>query len=99
MDTPNVLSLTLFITVLVKVLKCEDVEVVSSFGRIRGIKVKINNGNDVVYQFRKIPYAVPPLGRLRFQKPVSHDPIHGVYDATEYGPSCMQTLYDVEKVS
>ena len=71
-------------------VQSEEIEVVSSFGQIRGLKVKINNGTDSVYQFRNIPYAVPPVGKLRFQKPLPHGPLSGVYDATEFGPTCVQ---------
>ena len=80
-------------------VRCGEIEVVSSFGQIRGVKVDINNGKDSVYQFRNIPYAVPPIGKLRFQKPVPHGPLPGVYDATEMGPACVQTEYDFFKVS
>ena len=77
----------------------EEIEVVSSFGQIRGVKVEINNGKDSVYQFRNIPYAVPPVGKFRFQKPVPHGPLHGVYDATEMGPACVQSAVEEFKVS
>ena len=70
----------------------DNVEVVSSFGRINGNKLSINNGGNIVYEFLKIPYAVPPVGKLRFQKPLPHPPLTGVYEAKEFGPSCMQHL-------
>ncbi|KAK6727509.1 hypothetical protein RB195_005285 [Necator americanus] len=36
-----------------------------------------------------IPYALPPVGDLRFQKPRPPQRWNGLRDATEYGPACM----------
>lgn len=60
-------------------------------GDIRGIKTLVP-GTKIKYvdQFRKIPYAVPPVGLLRFQKPRPLDNWEGTLDATEFGPSCIQ---------
>lgn len=40
--------------------------------------------------FRRIPYAEPPIGALRFLAPVPKVPWDGVVIATNYGPMCMQ---------
>ncbi|CAK9797869.1 Juvenile hormone esterase [Anthophora quadrimaculata] len=40
--------------------------------------------------FKMIPYAVPPLGSLRFQPPIPADPWEGVLDATREPPACPQ---------
>lgn len=79
-------------------LFCEDIEIISSFGRLKGRKVSISKGGNVVYQFLKIPYAQPPTGNLRFQKPRPHRTLDGLYDATKLGPSCMQTISEENKV-
>ncbi|XP_060066842.1 uncharacterized protein LOC132547104 [Ylistrum balloti] len=59
----------------------------TNMGQGRGIVE--NNVN----QFRNIPFAKPPLGPLRFAKPVAADHWRGVRDATQFGPSCMQPFY------
>ena len=82
----------LFVAPFLESVASDNVEVVSSFGRIKGNKLSINNGGHIMYEFLKIPYAVPPVGNLRFQKSLPHPPLTGVYDATEFGPSCMQYL-------
>lgn len=43
-----------------------------------------------VTAFRGIPYAAPPVGRLRFRPPAAHPGWPGVRDATEAGPSVPQ---------
>ncbi|MFI7673027.1 carboxylesterase/lipase family protein [Actinophytocola sp. NPDC049390] len=40
--------------------------------------------------WRGIPYAEPPVGRLRWHAPVTHRPWHGVRDAREFGDGCVQ---------
>jgi para-nitrobenzyl esterase len=43
-----------------------------------------------VYRWRSIPYAVPPVGELRFRAPQPVAPWSGVRDATEFGFAAMQ---------
>ncbi|XP_021375674.1 acetylcholinesterase-like [Mizuhopecten yessoensis] len=59
-------------------------------GKVRGILVPVPAFNSSVYQYRKIPYAKPPVGDLRFKKPIGRIPWAGVLDGTEFGPICMQ---------
>ncbi|XP_015786857.1 acetylcholinesterase-like [Tetranychus urticae] len=43
-----------------------------------------------VYQFLGIPYAKPPVDKLRFQLPVEPDPWTGVKSVIDFGPACLQ---------
>ncbi len=43
-----------------------------------------------VSEFRGIPYALPPVGDLRWRPPVAAKPWEGVRQATEFGPACAQ---------
>jgi para-nitrobenzyl esterase len=43
-----------------------------------------------VLSFKGIPYAQPPVGKLRWREPLPAKPWHGVRQATEYGHDCMQ---------
>ncbi|KAJ1307763.1 hypothetical protein OPQ81_001850 [Rhizoctonia solani] len=60
------------------------------------IRVEMNNatyvGNQVDAQdvFLGIPYAQPPVGNLRFRKPVSFTP-KGTINVQSYGPRCLQS--------
>lgn len=40
-----------------------------------------------------IPYAQPPVGQLRFRKPVPIESWNGTYDATRPKPSCIQPRF------
>ncbi|CAL2040232.1 unnamed protein product [Caenorhabditis brenneri] len=55
----------------------------TSLGPIEGQQI----GN--FHVFKKIPFARPPIGKLRFQKPEPHAPWKDVLNAKEYGPACM----------
>ncbi len=55
-------------------------------GPVQGIMV-----GDVV-QFRGIPYAAPPVGKLRWRAPVAPPAWTGTRDASAYGPACEQQL-------
>ncbi|KAK6622889.1 hypothetical protein RUM43_008740 [Polyplax serrata] len=44
--------------------------------------------------FRGIPYAEPPVGKLRFRDPVPVGSWEGVYNATFQRPGCMQGSFD-----
>ena len=43
-----------------------------------------------VYEFLGLPYAAPPTGNLRWRPPQGPGEWHGVRDATQFGPSCLQ---------
>lgn len=40
--------------------------------------------------FRGVPYAAPPLGDLRWRKPIDPEPWEGVKVCDTYGPACAQ---------
>ncbi|XP_049517496.1 acetylcholinesterase [Dermacentor silvarum] len=63
----------------------------TSEGRLRGRNSTILDKE--IQVFLGIPYAKPPVGNLRFNKPQAPEPWHGVYDATSAKDSCMQPAF------
>ena len=63
-------------------------------GSIRGNTVEVTHGKSV-HQFLGLPFAEPPTGKLRFAAPKPAKPWSGIRDATQYGPSCPQSVTDL----
>lgn len=57
-------------------------------GELRGQTLSILG--TTVEAYTGIPYAQPPVGELRFKKPVPLDKWEGIHDATEWDVACMQ---------
>lgn len=66
----------------------DDMVVITSSGPIRGKHLMTTSGK--VTAFLGIPYAEPPVGKLRFQKPVPHQPWGHILEASNFGNSCYQ---------
>jgi para-nitrobenzyl esterase len=58
--------------------------VATRYGRVEG------NYEDRQYVFKGLPYAAPPIGRLRWQAPQPAKPWDGVRPAKEFGPIAPQ---------
>ncbi|XP_074873147.1 acetylcholinesterase-like [Carettochelys insculpta] len=67
----------------------DDTRVLTTSGPIRGKRLPA--GSDTVTAFLGVPYAEPPVGTLRFQKPVPHRPWRHVLEATNFGHACFQS--------
>lgn len=61
----------------------------TSYGHVKGTTSKYRDGVSV---FKGIRYAQPPVGELRWKPPTKPAPWDGVYDATEFGNQCPQSL-------
>ncbi|XP_046601547.1 esterase E4 [Neodiprion lecontei] len=58
-------------------------------GLLRGAVVKSVVGESYI-AFKGVPYAAPPVGKLRFKDPEPLQPWTGIRDALEEGPKCAQ---------
>ncbi|KIH51564.1 Carboxylesterase, partial [Ancylostoma duodenale] len=56
-------------------------------GKISGLDHKTKKG-PYAEVFLNIPFASPPLGELRFEKPTPPKPWSNIRDGTKFGPSC-----------
>nr|XP_060615314.1 cholinesterase-like [Anolis sagrei ordinatus] len=76
----------------------DDTVVVTNSGSIQGKRILAGPGPVTAYL--GIPYAKPPLGKLRFQKPLPHPPWTHVLETTRFGNSCPQAnasgLFDID---
>lgn len=84
----------LFILIVVGTSVCggSTVTIQTRLGKMMGLS-EFNNINGVLYTynvFKRIPFAKPPIGDLRFEEPVPFGSWEGTLDATMFGPSCIQ---------
>lgn len=59
-------------------------------GVVRGESVTVSSDLRPVRVWRSIPYALPPVGALRFRPPQPVEPWSGVRDCSRFGPAPMQ---------
>ncbi|GMS89143.1 hypothetical protein PENTCL1PPCAC_11318, partial [Pristionchus entomophagus] len=61
-------------------------------GPVQGTRI-ISEGELRVDAFLGIPFAEPPVGQLRFRKPVPPRPWTGVRQCTKFARRCVQKDY------
>lgn len=61
----------------------------TKLGPVRGVEI-YRDGQTELYRFLNIPYARPPVNRLRFAKPIAFGSWNETLNATAYGPACPQ---------
>nr|XP_050866508.1 esterase B1-like isoform X4 [Vespula vulgaris] len=60
-------------------------------GKIQGvIEDNVCGNNDQFLAFRGIPYAKPPIGKLRFKDPLLPEGWKGIRDGSKFGNICIQ---------
>lgn len=64
----------------------------TKYGELSGIVSSPSDRLDAVEIFRGVPYALPPVGHLRFMPPVSGAQWSGVKVADRFSPVCPQNL-------
>ncbi|CAI2353619.1 unnamed protein product [Caenorhabditis sp. 36 PRJEB53466] len=67
----------------------------ASCGPVRGTEYR--HGEKRVHGYLGIPYARPPVGKLRFEKPLPADDWTETRDCTSYGPRCPPSGYGYER--
>ncbi|KAJ8723120.1 hypothetical protein PYW08_003032 [Mythimna loreyi] len=74
------------------------VEVKVQQGWLSGEVKETITGDGKYYSFKGIPYAQPPLGKLRFKAPQPPLPWEGIRKATDHGPTCPQKCIFTEAI-
>ncbi|XP_070194060.1 neuroligin-4, Y-linked-like [Littorina saxatilis] len=91
----SVYILTCMATVLTGVAGLQTVLVNTTYGTLRGVRTATADQHSFVDSFHNIPYARPPVGDLRFEKPSLPQGWSGVRDATKPGAQCPQRHRDL----
>ncbi|KAJ2951272.1 hypothetical protein O0L34_g5673 [Tuta absoluta] len=79
-----------FIGVVSLALNVASVRVEVEQGWLEGKRVELVTKDGFYNSFKGIPYAAPPLGKLRFKAPQPPLRWEGVRNASEHGPICIQ---------
>jgi para-nitrobenzyl esterase len=64
-----------------------DSIVTTENGKVRGV---LDASGAPIRIFRGIPFAAPPVGKLRWREPLAVASWRGIRNATHFGPRCMQ---------
>ncbi|KAK6171284.1 hypothetical protein SNE40_019507 [Patella caerulea] len=92
--TPKTLKTLLLLTVFLVGLAAEIINITTTTaGIIKGKTktVSIDDDNKTVVEYLGIPFAEPPVGKLRFQHSIlKSSNATDIFEAFEYGPSCHQ---------
>ncbi|GMS78757.1 hypothetical protein PENTCL1PPCAC_932 [Pristionchus entomophagus] len=69
--------------------------ITTSYGSLRGVSYTAQDGTEALI-FKKIPFVSPPIGDLRWKKPVPPQRWNVTLDSTFFGPACAQrtTYYE-----
>ncbi|KAL4235493.1 Neuroligin-2 [Mactra antiquata] len=73
-------------------ISCTHITVKTELGELIGENVQATFQGETltVDRYLGVPYAQPPVGELRFQKPLPAKPFETPFDATKYGAMCPQ---------
>ncbi|XP_071973228.1 fatty acyl-CoA hydrolase precursor, medium chain-like isoform X1 [Engystomops pustulosus] len=71
----------------------------TKYGQLQGITVPVKETSRATDVFLGIPFAKPPIGKLRFANPEPPEPWSSVRDASENHPMCLQVLDALDGLS
>ncbi|XP_042329877.1 acetylcholinesterase [Sceloporus undulatus] len=80
----------LLVSLVATSAQADELIVDTQTGRVHGVRMPVLNGH--VSAFLGIPFAKPPVGRLRFMRPEPIERWHDVLDASSYQHSCYQLV-------
>ncbi len=71
-------------------LAASQPEAFTQYGKLLGAAVRPENSEITCRAFLGVPFAQPPIGKLRFKKTEAPNPWTDVLNATETPPRCLQ---------
>ncbi|XP_031765760.2 juvenile hormone esterase-like [Galleria mellonella] len=80
----------LVLVILTKTLANETVVIELQQRKLSGKVEKTFFNKQDYFSFKGIPYATPPIGKLRFKPPTPYEGWEGTYKAYENKPTCLQ---------
>jgi glutamate-1-semialdehyde 2,1-aminomutase len=81
----KILASCLLGSVALAAASISELQVETTSGIVHGF---YNNSAETVRTFLGIPYAEPPVGERRFAPAMRKSRMHGVFDASSFGPPC-----------
>ncbi len=84
-------AIALILCAGLEVCKAQDTQYVmldTALGSLRGLRENVQDTDLDI--FLGIPYAKPPIGNRRFQRPEASEPWEGTLDAIRLPPTCVQ---------
>ncbi|XP_046368827.2 carboxylesterase 5A-like [Haliotis rufescens] len=97
----NMIGILVIVLVQAHLTQCAadtHITVDTKQGRVKGYHISSKSGYSLQV-FLGIPYAEPPVGDLRFARPIPAGSWHGIHDATFYRPICPQRLSLIQTFS
>ncbi|CAB3225276.1 unnamed protein product [Arctia plantaginis] len=86
----SAINVTIILLSIVSYVRSENQPTVrTSLGELKGYYMQTRGGREIA-AFTAIPYAVPPVGELRFKPAVPVEPWRETLDATNVTPVCVQ---------
>ncbi len=95
--TDSKMHATISLLLLISFLQCQGRDAAAEYktvrlttGEVKGVHMVTATGNEGV-AFKGVPYVEPPVGPLRFRRPVQKKSWTGVLDATQWPVMCPQS--------
>ncbi|XP_049872478.1 juvenile hormone esterase-like [Pectinophora gossypiella] len=88
--TRAIFVISLVLKTIISATHEANIKVQVEQGWLQGEELELVTGDGKYFSFKGIPYAAPPVGKLRFKAPQPAIPWEGVRNSTQHGSKCIQ---------